>query len=123
MTNHIGPAVIAWVADLGFEVAWERGSGDTRLTGLVRGDGERVIVTNSDPVFECDEGFAGAWEDGEAGEPWNAYAYIEEGSDEREHLGSAPTREMATRPLPCDAHGQRVGQLQRGEDGEVVNLP
>lgn len=61
MSNITG-TVIAWVADLGFDIAWERGSGDAKRTGIVRGDGERVIVTNGDPVWESDEGFAEAWE-------------------------------------------------------------
>lgn len=64
-------AAAAWVGDLGFEVEWESGTGDAQLIGVVRGDGERVILTNGDPVFEGDEGFEEAWE----GAAWEYEGY------------------------------------------------
>lgn len=116
-------SVIAWVADLGFEVAWEHGTGDARLTGVVRGDGERCIVTNGDPVFEGDVRFAEAWEDGSADSVWNAYGYLEEGSDEREHLGSARTREMAC--PPTSTHSAQHHQLAASTQypSEITGAP
>ncbi len=83
-------AAAAWVGDLGFEVAWERGTGDGRMIGVVRGDGERVILTNSDPVFEGDEGFEEAWE-GAAASDYEGYWNAVVGAD---HCPASAVREF-----------------------------
>ena len=61
MSNSI--AIQKWASDSGLELTevWRSGP---ESAGWERADGERVIETNGDPVWEHEEGFAEAWEAG-----------------------------------------------------------
>ena len=58
-TNSIG--ISKWASDQSIEQVWESGTGDNRIIGWEREDGERSIETNGDPVFEFESGFDEIW--------------------------------------------------------------
>jgi hypothetical protein len=52
--------ILAWAGDSALTLEWES---SPELKGWSRdSDGARAIETNSDPIFDGDEGFAAAWE-------------------------------------------------------------
>jgi hypothetical protein len=48
----------------GWTLLWERGEGDARKRGWEHLTGSRAIETNGDPLYEDDDGFADAWDEG-----------------------------------------------------------
>lgn len=52
---------------------------------------------------------------------WNAWAWRSDRPEDMACIGSADTQDAALELLPRLPDGLRVGQVQRGLDGEVVN--